>query len=624
MYQEHVAPVATSNAVPASRLRSPQRECEGSEAIVATANQAEPVFTIRSGTGMIPGRYLRHGVARLVDGLTGLGRLQQLYRRAARRPEPHFVDRALGALGITYDIEGDADGVPCTGPLVLVANHPRGAVDGLVLLSIALSRRTDVRVLGNELLARIPEMIDWLVPVDVRDGTRAPAVNARALRDALRHLRRGGCLCVFPAGEVASGGWGNQAVEATWETTAIRLARRAGAMTVPVRLDGSIGVAFRLAGLVHPLLRLALLPRVLLGQRGTHVRVRVAQPVSPGCLPADDQRATRDLQVGAPASPAAVQAPAVHTADPVLRDVTPLLESQALVSQGEFTVFWTRGAAAPALLECVGRAREIAFRAVGEGTGQDVDLDAFDGTYRHLCLWDRRTDALAGAYRMGLADEIAAAGSRLYTQTLFDYDERFLDALGPALELGRAFLSAPYQRQFAPLALLWAAIGRFVAARPQYRTLFGAVSIDIAYGPAARHAMVSYLQQHASAPALTPLVAPSRPLTSDVLTDARLAWAGTFPSPDVTALDAVVSRLDGQGRGVPVLLRQYLKLDARAVAFSIDPAFSHVLDTMIVVNLPTVAPALLRRFMGSGAADGYLRHHSAVPYAAATPSRRRA
>lgn len=624
MSREHVAPVATSNAVPSSRLRKAQSGCEGSEATVATANQAGPVFTIRSGTGMIPGRYLRHGVARIVDRLTGLGRLQQLYGGAARRSERLFVDRALGALGIIYDVDGDAGVVPRTGPLVLVANHPRGALDGLVLLSIALSRRDDVRVLGNELLARIPEMSDWLVPVDVRNGTRASAVNARAVRDALRHLRSGGCLCVFPAGEVASRGWGSRGGESTWETTAIRLARRAGATTVPVRLDGSIGVAFRLAGLLHPLLRLALLPRVLLGQRGTHVRVRITRPMPPESLPSDDQRAIRDLQAGEPASSGAVSAPAVHTSDAVQREVAPLLASQALVSQGDFTVFWTRGDSAPALLERVGRAREMAFRAVGEGTGQDVDLDAFDVTYRHLCLWDRRNDGLAGAYRMGLADEIAAAGAGLYTQTLFDFDERFLDALGPAVELGRAFLSAPYQRQFAPLALLWTAIGRFVATHPQYRTLFGAVSIDTAYGPAARHAIVSYLRQHANAPALTPLVAPRHPLTSDVLTDARLAWAGSFHSPDVTALDSVVSRLDGQGRGVPVLLRQYLKLDARAVAFTIDPAFSHVLDTMIVVNLPAVAPALLRRFMGGAAAEGYLRQHSALPYTPARPSRRRA
>jgi putative hemolysin len=592
---------------------------------VATANQAGPVFTIRSGAGTIPGRHLRDVVVRLVDRLAGLRRLQALYVQAARRQEGHFVDRALGALGITCDVDGDVAGVPRTGALLIVANHPRGALDGLVLLSIALSRRDDVRVLGNELLARIPELAERLLPIDVRATPGASVVNARALRAALRHLQGGGCVCVFPAGEVARRGWGRHAVEGTWHSSVARLARGAGATTVPVRLDGSIGLGFRVAGLLHPLLRLALLPRVLLGQRGTRVRVRVGRPLPAVALPADDEAAMRALQSrDALPRPIGGLAPAVHVTEPVERDVAPLLTSQALVSQGDFTVFWTRGDAAPALLACLGRAREIAFRAVGEGTGHDIDLDAFDGSYRHLCLWDRRRSVLAGAYRMGLADEVAAAGGQLYTQSLFDYDERLLDTLGPAVELGRAFLSAPYQRQFAPLALLWSAIGRFVAARPRYRTLFGAVSIDTAYGPAARHAIVTYLQQHASVPALVPLVTPRHPLTPDDLTDARLAWAGTFPSADVSLLDSVVSRLDAQGRGVPVLLRQYLKLDARAVAFSIDPAFSHVLDTLIVVDLPAVAPALLRRFMGSAPADAYRRHHASVAPAPARPSRRRA
>lgn len=593
---------------------------------MASVNQADPVFTIHTGVAQRRRWSCTSILARVADVLSGLDRLQQLYMQAVRRPEPQFVDRALAVLGIATTIVGRHDDLPASGPLLLVANHPQGAVDGLVVASLALARRSDVRILGNRLLSQVPEIAELLIPVDVFGGPSATLVNARALRATLDWLRRGGCVCVFPAGEVAHRGWGARAVEAAWHTSAVRLARRAGAEVLTVRLSGTVGVAFRIAGRIHPRLRTLLLPRLLLAQRGTTVGVEIGTPMPAAALAGNAADATCRLREAAldERTSSRPSAPVVMTADPVRREVAPLLESQVLVSQAGFSVFWTQGATAPALLDRLGRAREAAFRAAGEGTGLDVDLDGFDLTYRHLCLWDHRIGALAGAYRMGLVDELTGRGARLYTQTLFDYDARFVAALGPALELGRAFLAAPYQRQFAPLALLWSAIGRFVAAHPRYRTLFGAVSIDTAYGPAARHAMMTYLQQHASAPTLGALVTPKHPPSNADLADGRLAWAGTFAAPDLAALEAVVSRLDLRGRGMPVLLRQYLKLDARAVAFSIDPAFSHVLDTLIVVDLPSVAPALLRRFMGPAAAAAYLADHARAPFPQAEPGARRA
>ena len=573
---------------------------------MAISIHPDPVFSVGASGSSTDG-WLARSMTRLIDRWSGLAELQRLYAASARRTESRFVDRALGALDVSLTVDGRREDIPATGPLVVVANHPRGALDGLALASILLSRRSDVRILGNRALARIPEIAELLIPVDVFDGPGAARTNARALRETRRCLQAGGCVCVFPAGEVAHGGWARQAIEPPWQSAVTRVARCAGAPVLSVWLDGSVGRGFRLAGLIHPRLRTLLLPRLLLSQRGASVRVRVGTAVAPTVQREPAKVVASALADAAPES----SAPAIVGADAVAREVAGLLEGRALISQGDYTVVWTRGVSAPALLECVGRAREIAFRAAGEGTGRDIDLDAFDPEYVHLCLWDRRAGTLAGAYRMGLMDELEERNAPLYTSTLFELDRHFGEAVGPAIELGRAFLAAPYQRQFAPLALLWSAIGRFVAMRPHYRTLFGSVSIDTAYGPVARHAMVTYLQQHASAASLTPLVTPRHPPTADDLAEAHLAWAGTFASPDLSVLEAVVSRLDPQGRGVPVLLRQYLKLDARAVAFSIDPAFSHVLDALIVVDLPAVSPTLLRRFMGPAQAETYLQHRVA-------------
>jgi len=121
-------------------------------------------------------------------------------------------------------------------------------------------------------------------------------------------------------------------------------------------------------------------------------------------------------------------------------------------------------------LQEIGRLRELTFRAAGEGSGKTSDIDLFDAYYLHLFLWDREANAIVGAYRMGLADEIIMRyGKRgLYTQSLFRYGTRFLQTLNPAIELGRSFVRLEYQRSFSPLLLLWRGIGQFILRSPHY------------------------------------------------------------------------------------------------------------------------------------------------------------
>jgi hypothetical protein len=145
-------------------------------------------------------------------------------------------------------------------------------------------------------------------------------------------------------------------------------------------------------------------------------------------------------------------------------EISALSADQRLVDRGQFHVYCARASQIPWALREIGRLRELTFRAVGEGTGRPSDLDLFDASYLHLFLWDAQAAAIAGAYRLGLVDEILARhGKRgLYTHSLFKYRTRLLDSLNPAIELGRSFVRAEYQRSFAPLFLLWSGIGRFV------------------------------------------------------------------------------------------------------------------------------------------------------------------
>jgi putative hemolysin len=540
------------------------------------------------------------------ERLLGLSALNRLYDDATARAEGHVVDRMLGALGVSIESIGDLGPLHGSGPLIVVANHPLGALDGLVLASLVARGRPDVRLLANRLLMRIPALRPYLIPVDAFRRGAGIASNRQPLRDAISWVRQGGSLCLFPSGTVSHLDPKRLAVvDPAWPDTLGRLVRLTGARVVPCFIEGRNGAAFQLAGLIHPALRTLLLPRALVGQRGSRVVVHVgdtaprrltfqsARAATAALRTATDALSTR--RHARPALPATLEA-----------EVAPILARDTLLRSDALSVFTTTAAAAPRLLEAIGRARERTFRAVGEGTGEDVDLDDFDRRYLHLCVWDERARCLAGAYRLQPVER--GLTSLLYTGTLFRYDHRFLDGIAPGLELGRAFVTPEYQKHYAPLMLLWSGIGRYVARHPHVRHLFGAVSLSAAYSPAARATMIASLQAHAGAPELARLVTPRHAVTDPAGLPRQLR-----------ALDDAVAALDAEGKGVPVLLRQYLKLQARAVGFSVDPAFGHVVDALMVVDLPQAPGSMLRRYMGAEAAQAYLASHAEARCPGATP-----
>ena len=541
-----------------------------------------------------------------VAALTPLGRI---YADASSGPpDVPFTSRALTALDVSTVVDGTRH-IPATGPLVVVANHPFGALDGLVMLDVFGRVRPDVKLLGNQWLSGLPELRDRLLRVDVFGGRAAAHRNGLAVRAALHWLARGGCVALFPAGEVAhTVAPDGRVVDSPWRATAGELAVRAGAAVLPLYFEGANSPLFRAAGRIHPLLRTALLPHELLAKRGTRVSVRVGAPTAARDLATRGDARARTAHLRAavdalslPALPA-LPAPVAARGDQnrLASDIAAL--GEPLLESGSYQVFCATAPELPAVLDEIGRLREIAFRAAGEGTGRARDLDAFDQTYRHLFVWDRQSHEVAGAYRLGATDEILAASgpAGLYTRTLFDYGDALLAQLGPALELGRSFVAPSYQRDFSPLLLLWKGISRFVARSPRYRRLFGVVSISDSYESISRQLMVKFLQTTRFDADLGRLVRAKNPPAP-----ARTGLVASATVERLADVSALIRRLEPDGKDMPVLLRQYLKLNARLLGFSIDPAFGNVLDGLVVVDLDDVEPAILARYMGRDEAAAF-------------------
>jgi putative hemolysin len=572
-------------------------------------------------------------IAARVLGVTALERLYHAVPAgAAPQGAAPFWARALEALEARYEIpDEDLGRVPATGPLLVIANHPFGGLDGLVLLSVLHRVRPDVKVLATSLLRALPDLRDHCVFVDTLAGRSAAFENARGVREAIRWVRSGGALGLFPAGEVAHARRSDGAVvDSAWPDSLARLVRHTGAIVLPVFFEGANSRLFTAAGRIHPLLRTALLPRELLRKRGSVVRLRIGAAVPARRLVsiAQDSEMVSSLRLRTDALGEAARPSAGADSRPGvgLRDIAPetsaarvgaeiaaLPAESCLARGGSLAVYVTRAADAPSTLLEIGRLREVTFRAAGEGSGRERDLDVFDERYEHLVAWNHDRAEVVGAYRIGRTDVLLPryGTDGLYTSTLFRYDRRLMAQIDPALELGRAFVRPEYQKDYGPLLLLWKGIGAFVARNPRYRMLFGPVSISNEYRSISREILLRFLYATSLKPDFARFVTPRNP--PPVLSR---PGAGALPGAivrSVTEVGALLAEIEADRKGVPVLLRQYLKLNAKLLGFNVDPAFGNALDGLMLVDLLDVDRALLTRYLGTEGSRRFLAHHVGGP-----------
>jgi putative hemolysin len=563
-------------------------------------------------------QFVHRHLSPIGEQLLGIERIRRMYRQMQDAVRPADLLRlSLERLGVEFDIESaDERKIPGTGGVVLVANHPFGAIDGLFMISLVHRRRQDVRLLANAWLGELPAIADVMFPIDPLGGAAAVRANARSLRCALRWVDQGGALIVFPSGEVSHFQPRSRCVmDPDWSPAASGLIRKAGTPVIAVHFSGQNSAAFQLAGLLHERMRTALLAHEALNKRGLRVAVRVGEPVRPHRIAAlaDDGQLARYLRMRtyalADAVPCQTQRAAVEPPSPVAAEQPPgeLEEELAglgplarLVTANGMSVYAASGARVPRLLQEVGRLREVTFRAAGEGTGRTVDVDLFDDYYEHLILWSHAQRRVVGAYRVARTDRIMARfGQRgLYTPTLFQFRRGFIQSLGPALELGRSFVRVEHQKEYGSLHLLWRGIGEYVRRDARYHRLFGAASISNDYCPASQALLVEFLRQrHADrrrarfvrGRSAVPCPPHLRPLIADL---ARCR--------DLDELSSLVADLEPDGKGIPVLIRQYLRLGGRILGFNRDPGFANAIDCLVLVDLRETAPKLLQRYVGAG------------------------
>lgn len=540
---------------------------------------------------------LARPLLRSVGRWSRLDRIEAFLRRNANVRGFDFVAAGLEFIEGRYHVDPAALArIPATGRLLIVANHPSGALDALALLDAVGRIRRDVRIVANDLLGAIGPLQDLLLPVRILGGK----VQRSSLQAVEQALAAEQCVIVFPAGEVSRLSLLGIR-DGRWQRGFVRFARATAAPVLPVRVEARNSALFYGASTLFKPAGTALLAREMFARRGRPLRLRIGEPMQlgqgdPGAQLLAVRRAvyalgrSTALAEGCPAGPEPLAAPVPPA------QVAAAIAAATVLGQtadGKQILLASCTADSPLLHE-LGRLRELTFRQVGEGTGRSRDLDDFDLHYQHIVIWDGTAQRIAGAYRiMRGAQALALRGlAGLYSASLFRYSDDAIPRIAEGLELGRSFVVPDYWGSRS-LDYLWQGIGAYLQCQPGIRYLFGAVSISAALPRDAREQLVAYYQRYYGA--ADGRVQSNRPFQ-------YFAAPPCFGEMDAAAaFDVLKANLAALGTGVPTLYRQYTDLcepgGARFLAFGVDPDFSDSIDGLIEVDLHAIRPHKRKRYL---------------------------
>lgn len=511
-------------------------------------------------------------------------------------------------VGVDVDSKSIAN-IPAEGPAIVICNHPTGIVDGIVMLYAITQVRQDVKVLGNFLLNRVEPITPYLFPVNPFEEKQGGSLAG--LKLGLKHLSEGGCLLLCPAGEVSTwhGGWGKKYVtDKEWHSSAIKLIRKSEATIVPSWIDARNSTLFHLLGKIHPRLRTAMLLREIFNKKGKTIPITIGS-----ALPASRLKEITDFKEYRNYLRATVdylrdcREKPVRSLDDIakdqgdMNDIIPAIDKEVLAAEiaslpaesklfdhgDHYSVYLSPSAQIPNLMQEIGRLREITFRSIGEGSMKPVDIDKYDDYYHQLFIWDHEAQALVGAYRMGFGCEIMPKYGLdgFYTHSLFRYNKEMEGMLTHAVELGRSFITASYQRKPTSLLMLWKGIFHTMFSCEDAQYLVGPVTISGEFQRSSKTIIMTHLtQQHFD----HEVAAHIHPCTGAEGIDFPINSSLIERVDNISLIDKIVCDIEKDERSIPVLIKKYLQLGSRIVGYNVDHDFCDALDALMILDLQNI------------------------------------
>jgi putative hemolysin len=544
--------------------------------------------------------------ARFLMHLLSLRKVNKLYTELANENGIDFIDKLIETLDIKYHFDADQlKKIPLHGPFIVVSNHPFGGLDGILLIKIISMVRPDVKILANNFLRKIEPLKQYFLALNPFERGE-PVMSA--YKKVFEQLNSGGVLGIFPAGEVSDFDQYYNIVDKAWQFQVIKLIKKAEVPVLPVYFGGSNSRLFHLLGMINPRLRMAKLPSELFTKKKREVSVRIGTPIRKADIEqfADINQLGRyiraktyslgaDTKIEVRKFFKIIPLRKIHQAEPVippvskqllLNEIESIKPDYELFTIKNYTVYCAPTKLIPNFLNEIGRLRELTFRLVGEGTNLAIDIDEFDLYYHQLFIWDNQAECIVGAYRLGLGNEIIQQYDLhgFYIRSLFRMKPQIKPLLIQSLELGRSFVVQEYQRKPLPLFLLWKGILYFLLKNPQYRYLIGPVSISNNYSSVSKDSIIKFITTHYFNNEIASYIRPKKSykfVSENENINLLLDNAGG----DLNKFDRIIGDIDKVNNGIPVLLKKYLSLNAKILAFNVDPNFNNCLDGLILLDI---------------------------------------
>ena len=547
--------------------------------------------------------------------------LNKIYDRNKHLSEVAFLNAILDEFQIKFEIhEEDLKRLPKEGAYITISNHPLGGIDGILLLKLMLEREPNFKIIANFLLHRIEPMKPYIMPVNPFENHKDAKSSVIGIKETLRHLSDGKPLGMFPAGEVSTYKDGKLVVDKDWEEGAIKVIRKAQVPVVPIYFHAKNSRFFYLLSKINPTLRTAKLPSELLTQKDRIIKVRVGKPIS-----VNEQNEYKTIEeyseflrkktymlanpfekesklltapnLKLPKSPKQIVTAA--SKDNMIHEVELLRGSDCRLLQSKnYEVFFTEANKIPNILYEIGRLREITFREVGEGTNESIDLDNFDQYYHHMFLWDEDTKKIAGAYRMGLGSKIFPKYGieGFYLNDLFRFEPELHDMMHKSIEMGRAFITKEYQQKPMPLFLLWKGIIHTTLRYPEHKFLLGGVSISNQFSDFSKSLMIEFMKSNYYDPYIAQYVHPKKEYKVK-LKDGDKDFIFDEAESDLNKFDKIIDELEPGSLRLPVLIKKYIKQNARVVAFNVDPLFNNAFDGLMYIRIADIPESTMKPVM---------------------------
>ncbi len=516
-----------------------------------------------------------------------------------------FVDEVLDYFNFSYTISHkERMNIPSSGRVVIIANHPLGALDGLALLKLVGEVRRDVRIIANDVLMNFDALQNLFLPVD-NLGKSTRKANIARIVDALQNDE---AVIVFPAGEVSRAGF-TGIKDGKWNSGFIHFARKANAPILPVYLGGKNSPLFYGLSYINKSVSTLMLAREMFNKHSVTLPVRVGEPIAFSqldALPVSNRDKAKLLKkhlyrIARNKAPLFLTEKTIaHPQDrQALKQELKQAELLGETSDGKKIYLFDYHPDSVVMQE-IGRLREVAFRTVGEGTGEKRDLDRYDQYYRHLILWDDEDLEIAGAYRIGEGRQRMQNSSyQLYSESLFNYSEQMDEIFEQGIELGRSFVQPRYWGKRS-LDYLWYGIGAYLRRHPEVRYMFGPVSLSNSYPKRARDLLVWFYRHYFPDSAWLARSRSPYQLDADAEATIRQLFTGDDYREDFSRLR---EQLDFLGASVPTLYKQYSELcepgGVSFLDFGVDADFNYCIDGLVLVDTHKVKARKRDRYIGS-------------------------